>query len=257
MRCNEQQWSTSIIGEVTLSQKLVALGYDLSELKFLPNMPFVATQYKGVQSKIGSTNSPYKDERKVLEDWNSDLFFALCCQQDNDYVSVGEYFTFEKSGSIQLCTRLDDKWLISDHGDSNDAFQKTQCHKSTFDELLAHFTKQIEKELVVTIKESPTVDVLPPVITTTKTAITPASPKSVTGPMSFVEVLNWFGQGKDVVEGTIENGEVRSKVHPIEAVSKDSVLLVGNQKGTPFTSIYKNQETFLLHALSTLKSNQN
>jgi hypothetical protein len=252
MRCNEQQWKESGIND-----RLLSLGYDTSELKFLPNMPYVATQYKGIQSKIGSTNSPYKEERRVMDAWNPDLFYALCCQQDNDYVSVGEYFTHNKTGSIRLCTRLDDKWNVSDYGGSNDAFQKSQCHKSTFDELLSHFIEQAAKELITSIKESPPVDIEPVIVARTTMAITPPPMTQTTGPMSFKEVLNWFGQGKDVVEGSIENGEIRSKVRPIEAISKDSVLLVGNEKGTPFTSIYKNQETFLLHALSTLKSNQN
>lgn len=252
MRCNEQQWKDSGIND-----RLLSLGYDTSELKFLPNMPYVATHYKGVQSKIGSTNSPYKEERRVMDAWNPDLFYALCCQQDNDYVSVGEYFTSNKSGNIHLCTRLDDKWNVSDYEGSNDAFQKTQCHKSTFEALLLHFTKHEEKDLVVAIKESAFADIELPVIKSTSMAITPPPMTQTTGPMTFKEVLNWFGQGKDVVEGTIENGEIRSKVHPIEAISKDSVLLVGNEKGTPFTSIYKNQETFLLHALATLKSIQN
>ena len=258
MRCSEQQWSTSVIGDVTLSQKLVSLGYDLSELKFLPNMPFVATQYKGIQSKIGSTNTPFKEDRHVIDEWNAELFYALCCQQETPGISVGEFFT-DKDGAARECTRVDDKWVIHDYaGGKNDAFPKAQCQKSSYENLVSYYlgTRRLNVEseeeqigFIVTTGVIQSADIKtefdqPPIDTST----------SLTGPLSFKQILHCFGEGNDVVEGTIEDGEIKCKVHQIDGVSRDSILFVGSDKGVPFNNIYKNKESFLLHALTILKS---
>lgn len=344
----------------------MAMGYDTSELNFYPNKPYLATFYKSKPGKLGTTNTPAKEGRQVIETWNSGLFYALCCQLEGDAITPGEFFT-DNNGKIHQSTRVDDKWIIVDYpGGKNDAFKKPQCHKSTFEEFLAWYTgedvkvkslvmptvtrtskgivvdggssnksilaaiteigseiinskKGLSIEQMKSVANEHGVKVADPVIemneevkrfnptaqwmdsvllspgivekrvqtegpsetivigrgivepkpvnesfvetgqiqsvdSSTFFDITPIeSNQSLTGPMTFKELLSWFGEGNSVVVGSIEEREIKCVPFEIEAVSRDVATMVGKEKPVPFGNIYKSKEAFLLHALTTLK----
>lgn len=316
----------------------MAMGYDTSELNFYPNKPYLATFYKSKPGKLGTTNTPAKEGRQVIETWNSELFYALCCQMEGDAITPGEFFT-DNEGKIHQSTRVDDKWIIVDYPDGkNDAFKKPQCHKSTFEELLARYTGEdvkvkssveptitraskgiivdggsSNKSILAAITEigseiinsrkgmsieqmkevaelnnlpvpnidySALADALELEATiehhtaiTEKTQISLVQDSeikgdyflgdgsvnaifgnpSLTGPMTFKEILNWFGDGKAVVVGVINDSEIKCVSHSIVAVSTYDVSVSNFHSGVPFDQIYKSKEAFLLHALTTLK----
>ena len=71
-------------------------------------------------------------------------------------------------------------------------------------------------------------------------------------PMTFQEILQWFGEGNDVCVGTIDNGEVSCKTYQIEGITKTAVQLTGKPYPSPFNEVFRNTAEFLKYALQQI-----
>lgn len=375
IKCTEKEYNAARVNGENLHTLICALGYDVSELRFFPSYQYIATPYKGKAGKLGSTATPSKDDRKVIEVWNADLFYALCCQKHGDTVSVGEWFTSNKTDNTFQCRDAS-------------KYDPQKFHKSTFEELVSRFlgttvsapdieffrpepksykarktntvdadpesrtvlqsvieagTKIIEAEKGMSIEQmvgvaaecevmeperqnpiipmpeeiarfNPTAEWIQSVLlpkthlvqslekpvtpdihenepqpgptklvvkghlseehmakvqlersgfiktgkiqsvdSSTHFDLTPDITPQPTGPMTFKEILSWFGESNDVVLGWIGEGEIKCVPDQILSISRDFVEVIGIEKPVPFNQVYKSKESFLLHALTTLK----
>ncbi|WP_159467926.1 hypothetical protein [Dyadobacter sp. 3J3] len=73
-------------------------------------------------------------------------------------------------------------------------------------------------------------------------------------PMNFKDLLSWFADHDSIVWGFIEKGEIHSEIRSISHISKESVLLSGDNAETEFHQIFQDQQHFLNYALSKIKT---
>lgn len=288
-KCTEEQWKKSVVYGEPLHDQVAKLGYDLSDLVFYPNKPYVASHYKQDDGRLSTTNTPFKYGRDVCEQWNADLFFALASQLSSVGVQVGEFFTDEKSGKCYRCTKIDGNWLRDDI--QVVAFQKHHTHKSTVDDLKVFFNAPVhvseekpkdkwkrarpdnhKHEVSNYVESGPVQSVELDLSNMSRTVFgdpdAPITGNSISEvdfpaisfqsqaanepirPMSFQEILEHFGEGKDVCVGTIENGHVECKVYSINMVTKTDIGINGEQSiWAPFNQCFRNTSDFLRYAL--------
>lgn len=290
IRVSDKVFTKSMIDGLWIRTALERMGYHIGDLRFYPDKPYLCTFYKSTAGRLGTTNTPFKEGRTVIEEWNKDLFFALCCQREGSTVEPGEYYTENKTGSIYQCSDLYKEWIRTDlPGGGNVVFKAPQVHKSTVEELIEFFAgKSVPEdepdEPLVKLKQSvkdkiasgvvahqiaktqnghrldsPTVieEVqvasglvdLPSIEIQVNSEVKLESEIRLPGPLTFKEVLHWFGEGNDICVGKIENGEIHCKTYAIESVSKHAVQLVDQKAMAHFDNIFRNTEEFLRYAL--------
>lgn len=142
MKCKESEWKDCIINGKSLNNALIDLGYDLSDLKFYPNKPYLCTFYKQKGKQLGTTSTPFKENREVIEKWDGELFYALCCQQDVIGVVASEFVT-NAAGDVFQVHSLDGAWLRHDlPNGKNISFKKSEVKRSSFQELSDYYEKK-------------------------------------------------------------------------------------------------------------------
>lgn len=246
-KCTEKEFRNSFIKGVQLDKKLEEIGYDLSELKFYPNKEYLVNYYRKVSHLICTTNSPHSNNRIVIDAWNENLFYALCCQKSPDYITVGEFFTTD-AGCVHQCTQVMEFYLRYD-GYGPAQYPKDRVHKSTAEEIEKEFM-QPRSLIVGEITDEQVNSVLH---NARKTGIIMFESTNEIFPIRPEELFKAMQDEEVVYYGEYSLSTVRCEPYRIKMMGREDVLVHGVENTFELDRFFFSVKHFLAYASQEIK----